>query len=417
MQVTGGRVTTKEGTTLCLGVWMKPHNRNKKVMLMHNIPFTIVPSPDYMLSIGKNMEREYHVPINEIEELTVSEEPEFAINNNQLEETMLAKAKALSNEAPNINEQRDVIPQLPRIEITTYQGEARLTNNEEVETIYPPSVSHHNILSNWNIETKENYIQPKEYQVTVGDEITIKENEEDIKNLLPPEFQDYKDVFQIPKGLPPDRGKWNFKLNITREDLDQLPTSKPKEIGKDAEKATKEMLDQYLKDGWIEPANYDHAVNMFPVPKQDGTFRYVYNYVPVNKICRINKNPIRNLSDNIDILAAHPFRIALDLRAAYNQILIKDPITKEATAFITPYRIFQWNVMPFGLSDAPPHFQAFMNHVLFEKLKKVYLDDVLIYGKTKKECIENCKWVLNQFRKFKLFCKIKKCEFFPDTIT
>jgi len=87
--------------------------------------------------------------------------------------------------------------------------------------------------------------------------------------------------------------------------MNSLPIAKPKEIGKEAEKATKAMLDQYLKDKWIEPVNCDHAVNMFPVPKQDGTYRYVYNYVPVNKICRINKNPIPNLRDNIDILAAN----------------------------------------------------------------------------------------------------------------
>jgi len=209
-------------------------------------------------------------------------------------------------------------------------------------------------------------------------------------------------------------------LNITQEDLDQLPIAKPKVIGKEAEKATKEMLNQYLKDHWIEPVNLDHAVNMFPVPKQDGIWRYVYNYVPVNKVCKINKNPIPNLKDNIDILASAKYIIALDLRAAYNQIRIIDKETKEATAFITPFEIYQWNVMLFGLSDAPPHFQAFMNSILFEKIKNgvlVYLDDVLVYGNTKEECINNTKWVLNKFRKNKLYCKIKKCEFFPKTTT
>jgi len=179
------------------------------------------------------------------------------------------------------------------------------------------------------------------------------------------------------------------------------------------------MINQYLKDKWIEPVNLDHAVSMFPVPKQDGTWRYVYNYVPVNKVYKINKNLIPNLKDNIDILASAKFVIALDLRAAYNQIRITDKKTKEATAFITPFGIYQWNVMQFGLSDAPPHFQAFMNSILFKKLNGVlvYLDDVLIYGNTKEECLENTKWVLEQFRKNKLYCKIKKCEFFPATTT
>jgi len=183
------------------------------------------------------------------------------------------------------------------------------------------------------IENYSFYVQPKEYEVTVGTKQIIEENEQDINNLLPKELSEFKDVFQIPSGIPPSRGKWDFKLNITQEDLDQLPIAKPKTIRKEAEKATKEMTNQYLKDKWIEPVNLDHAVSMFPVPKQDGTWRYVYNYVPVNKVCKINKNPIPNLKDNIDILASAKFVIALDLRAAYNQIRITDKKTKEARLF------------------------------------------------------------------------------------
>jgi len=75
--------------------------------------------------------------------------------------------------------------------------------------------------------------------------------------------------------------------------------------------------------------------------------------------------------------------------------------------------------MPFGLSDAPPFFQAFMNHVLFHKLFNgvlCYLDDAVIYGDSKEECYCNCRWVLNQFRKYKLFAKIEKCQFFPSKV-
>jgi len=60
-QVSAGKAELKEGTTLSLAVWMKQEtdSYNKKLMLMHNISFVIVPSPDYMLAIGKNMERDY----------------------------------------------------------------------------------------------------------------------------------------------------------------------------------------------------------------------------------------------------------------------------------------------------------------------------------------------------------------------
>ena len=420
LNVTSGRTPITEATTLSLILYKKMNEEhNQNILLLHNIPFKIVSNPEYMISLGKQMERRYNIPLNQLIEVTNIGEINWSNNNNKLSEVMETKAAAETiRHDSDEGYPQEVSPPIS-IEETTLQG--RGMRQESTIQIYPESTSHHSLITSQNqIENYSFYVQPKEYQVTVGTEQIIQENERDIDKLLPKELNEYRDVFQIPKGLPPSRGKWDFKLNISQKDLDQLPIAKPKTIGKEAEKAIKEMIEQYLKDKWIEPVNLDHAVNMFPVPKQDGTWRYVYNYVPVNKVCKINKNPIPNLKDNIDILASAKYVIALDLRAAYNQIRITDKKTKEATSFITPFEIYQWNVMPFGLSDAPPHFQAFMNSILFEKLKKrvlVYLDDVLIYGNTKQECLENAKWVLNQFRKNKLFCKIKKCEFFPTTTT
>jgi len=179
------------------------------------------------------------------------------------------------------------------------------------------------------------------------------------------------------------------------------------------------MIKNYLDEGWIEPAVLPHAVNMFPVPKHDGSFRYVYNYVPVNQICDVAQNAIPNLREQVNELCKHKFIICLDLRSAYNQIRITDPLTKEATAFICEWGIYVWNVMPFGLSDAPPFFQAFMNYILFDKLFNgvlCYLDDIVIYGDSKEECFTNTKWVLKQFRKYKLYSKIEKCQFFPSKV-
>jgi len=196
--------------------------------------------------------------------------PTYIENSNEIKEIFGIKGKALELN-PEVREASERVPQIPTIELTTYEGNADETNIENTEILYPTTVSHHYILTQWNVNELTNYEQPSEYQVTIENQQTIGENEIDIDKLLPDELSEFKDVFQIPKGLPPDRKEWNFKLKITKEDLDKLPTAKPKEIGKEAEAATQEMLNQYLKDKWIEPANYDHAVNMFPVPKQDGT--------------------------------------------------------------------------------------------------------------------------------------------------
>jgi len=78
--------------------------------------------------------------------------------------------------------------------------------------------------------------------------------------------------------------------------------AKVKETSKEASLATKEMIQNHMNEGWIEPAVPPHAVNMFPVPKHDGSFRYVYNYVPVNKICDIAQNSIPKLREQVNEL-------------------------------------------------------------------------------------------------------------------
>lgn len=418
IKVTGGKIQTDEATVISLAII---HKNGQEVFILKNLPFIITKGPDYLLAVGMNIERKYGIKINDIMEIETNPTLLLRGSNNRIEENLNVISEAMKP-GNNPQEENERVP-LPNERILS----ARINQTPNLETMEPTTIqiypqnsqSHHNILQEYGI--KGTHYTRKGYTVSINNNKAQEENEKNIKKMLPPELGEYNDVFSIPSGLPPSRGKWDFKVEISQQDLDQLPCKKPKEIGKEAMKATKEMINQYLKDGWIsEVPNSDNAVDMFPVPKKDKSYRYVYNYVPVNKVCHINQNPLPNLRNNVDILAANPYRIALDLRNAYNQIRITDKKTKQATRFITPFGIYEWNVMPFGLSDAPPFFQAYINHVLNEKLNNgvcAYLDDILVYGKTKTECLDNCKWVLEQFRKEKLYCKIEKCEFFPKTVT
>ncbi len=90
------------------------------------------------------------------------------------------------------------------------------------------------------------------------------------------------------------------------------------------------------------------------------------------------------------------------------------------TAFRTRYGHFEYQVILFGLTNAPATFQDYINKILAEKLNVfviVYLDDILIYTKNEgEEHVQAVWWVLDQLRKHSLYANLKKCQFHRDEV-
>ena len=93
---------------------------------------------------------------------------------------------------------------------------------------------------------------------------------------------------------------------------------------------------------------------------------------------------------------------------------------KWKTAFQTRYGHFEYQVMPFGLSNAPASFQGYINKILVEKLDIfdiVYLNDIFIYTEDQgRGYVEAMRWVLDILRKNGLFANLKKCWFHKDEV-
>nr|GEX58306.1 putative reverse transcriptase domain-containing protein [Tanacetum cinerariifolium] len=108
----------------------------------------------------------------------------------------------------------------------------------------------------------------------------------------------------------------------------------------------------------------------------------------------------------------------IDLRSGYHQLRVhEDDILK--TAFRIRYGHFEFTVMPFGLTNAPAVFMDLMNRVCKPYLDKfviVFIDDILIYSKTKEEHEVYLKLVLGLMRKDKLYAKFSKCEFWLQEV-
>ncbi|GKC61875.1 putative reverse transcriptase domain-containing protein [Tanacetum coccineum] len=126
---------------------------------------------------------------------------------------------------------------------------------------------------------------------------------------------------------------------------------------------------------------------MLFVKKKDGSFRMCINYRELNKLTVRNRYPLPRIDDLFDQLqGACPF-LKIDFRSGYHQLRVhEDAIPK--TAFRTRYGHFEFTVMPFGLTNAPVVFIDLMNRVCKPYLDKfviVFIDDILIYSKTKED--------------------------------
>ncbi|GJS04068.1 reverse transcriptase domain-containing protein [Tanacetum coccineum] len=142
------------------------------------------------------------------------------------------------------------------------------------------------------------------------------------------------------------------------------------------------------------------------------------DYRELNKITIKNRYPLPRIDDLFDQLQGACYFSKIDLRSGYHQLRVhEDDIPK--TAFRTRYGHFEFTVMPFGLTNAPAVFMDLMNRVCKPYLDKfviVFIDDILIYSKTKEEHEVHLKLVLELLRKEKLYAKFSKCEFWLQEV-
>nr|GEZ92215.1 putative reverse transcriptase domain-containing protein [Tanacetum cinerariifolium] len=174
-----------------------------------------------------------------------------------------------------------------------------------------------------------------------------------------------------------------------------------------------DQLQELADQGFIQPSTLPWGALVLFVKNKDGSFRMCINYRELNKLTVKNRYPFPKIDDLFDQLQGSSVYSKIDLRSDYHQLRVRDEDIPK-TAFRTRYRKYEFQVMSFGLTNAPAVFMDLMNCVCKPYLDKfviVFIDDILIYSRSKEEHANHLRIIMELLREEKLYSKFSKCDF------
>jgi len=199
------------------------------------------------------------------------------------------------------------------------------------------------------------------------------------------------------------------------EPIRQRPRRPPRAF-KDEES---KIIDEQLKANIIRESSSPWSSPLVYVKKRDGTTRPCIDYRALNATTLKDSYPLPNISDCLDSLGGSVYFSCLDILSAYYQIEMSEA-DRPKTAFISKYGLYEYNVMPMGLCNAPSTFQRCMELVmrgLQWEILLIYLDDLIVFSKTFDEHLERLDKVLSRLSEAGLKLKPSKCVLFKSEVS
>lgn len=228
---------------------------------------------------------------------------------------------------------------------------------------------------------------------------------------LPREYHDLKDAF-IPKTAQlPAQTVHDLKIELNngaKPHFGPLYNLSETEL-----KILHDYIQDMLARGLIRPSTSPYGAPVLFARKKDGSLRLCVDYQRLNNMTKKNVYPLPLIPEMLDRLGQAKIFTKLDLKDAYWHIRIAAG-DEHKTAFRTRYGLYEYCIMPFGLSNAPGTFQTHVNETFSDMLDvflTIYLDDFLIYSTSYNDHVNHVRRVLQRVIDAKLSVNLKKCDF------
>ena len=234
-------------------------------------------------------------------------------------------------------------------------------------------------------------------------------------SILPGTLSEYSSLFNKPISEACCKRQPDPIINLVDGSIPYQ--SKVRNYSKQDQLFLKEHIQTLLDQGIIKKSSSPWRHAPVIVPKKTGGFRMAIDYRPVNSMTKLDAFPIPNAQELLHRVENCKYFSSLDFSQFYYQLPLAES-DQEKTAFYANGELYQFIRCPFGLKNAVSYCTRVMSDI-FENLKGVaiYLDDVLIFAKSKAEHDQVLKEVLERIKSFHLSLNLKKCRLYQESVT
>ena len=248
------------------------------------------------------------------------------------------------------------------------------------------------------------------------EENTLLKKHPKVKQRLKEMLWKYRDVF----GTSTDVGETHLVTCKLQLKEGTIPVRQKERVLNPAlEEDLYQQIQKWLKLKVIEPSRSPWSSPLVPVKKKDGSVRWATDLRKLNSCLVQDSYPLPKIQQLLDRAGGHRYYSSLDAVQAFFSIHVEED-SRPLTAFSTPWGLFQWLRMPFGVAVATQIYSRLIQialNPLGSKGLGAYLDDVILFHQTLQAHLERLEEVLEQHREAGIKIKASKTELFKEKMT